>query len=367
MGKKQTPSSGSSSVKTQSFVKGLIKDYNDSYFPDNAWSHAVNTVNATSEGDLGTLSNEQSNLLCASICTPGGRIHGRIHLFDSNWVIFAANDFTQSSEIGLFNEKNCTYIPITRDTCLNFSTLYPITGKAKKNFDCSWQIYWADGKNPDRSMNIGDPQLWPAANQGCEYTGEWPGLPYEQDCSFIDPDCKTNPIPSDSGIGCEVCVNKLPLALDCDKIRLARLVKTPCVKVSKGIAGGTLPNGSYYVVLAYSINGQKVTDYFSPSNTQSLFAHNNLAGSLDITIEDIDQDFFDEFELVLVSNIAQNTIAKRVGYYNTRVGSITLDIFNLELPTVPLEFIPIRTPIYEKSEIISSVNDYLLRLSPTTR
>jgi hypothetical protein len=367
MGKKQTPSSGSSSVKTQSFVKGLIKDYNDSYFPDNAWSHAVNTVNATSEGDLGTLSNEQSNLLCASICTPGGKIHGRIHLFDSNWVVFAANDVTQSSEIGLFNEKNCTYIPITRDACLNFSTLYPITGKAKKNFDCSWQIYWADGRNPDRSMNIGDPQTWPAANQGCEYTGEWPGLPYEQECSFIDPDCKTNPIPSDSGIGCEVCVNKLPLALDCDKIRLARLVKTPCVKVSKGIAGGTLPNGSYYVVLAYSINGQKVTDYFSPSNTQSLFAHNNLAGSLDITIEDIDQDFFDEFELVLVSNIAQNTIAKRVGYYNTRVGSITLDIFNLELPTVPLEFIPIRTPIYEKSEIISSVNDYLLRLSPTTR
>jgi hypothetical protein len=30
------------------------------------WTHAVNVVNNTIEGDVGTLSNETSNILCAT-------------------------------------------------------------------------------------------------------------------------------------------------------------------------------------------------------------------------------------------------------------------------------------------------------------
>ena len=50
--------------QTKSFVKGLNKDSEPSYVTDGMWTHAVNAMNNTSEGDIGTLSNEISNFLC---------------------------------------------------------------------------------------------------------------------------------------------------------------------------------------------------------------------------------------------------------------------------------------------------------------
>ena len=37
---------------------------------------------------------------------------------------------------------------------INFKKKFLITGSAKENFDCTWQVYWDDGNNPSRSMNI---------------------------------------------------------------------------------------------------------------------------------------------------------------------------------------------------------------------
>ena len=40
------------------------------------------------------------------------------------------------------------------ETCLNFSKKHLITGASKENFDCTWQVYWDDGNNPSRTLNI---------------------------------------------------------------------------------------------------------------------------------------------------------------------------------------------------------------------
>ena len=45
-----------------SFVKGLNKDSDPSFVQDGMWTHARNAVNNTIEGDIGTLSNEISNI-----------------------------------------------------------------------------------------------------------------------------------------------------------------------------------------------------------------------------------------------------------------------------------------------------------------
>ena len=156
---------------TQSFVKGLNKDSDPSFIQEGMWTHALNAVNNTAEGDLGTLSNETSNFLCA---TAGNTmapnvankyIIGAIYLYSDKWVIFTAGHDAQGkpvmSEVGLLEEERCIYRPIAQAACLGFDKRYLISGVSKYNADCTWQVYFADGLNPDRFFNVGDPKLWP--------------------------------------------------------------------------------------------------------------------------------------------------------------------------------------------------------------
>jgi hypothetical protein len=368
------------STTTETFIKGLNKDSDATFIQEGMWAHARNAVNNTLEGDLGTLSNEASNALCAKVLnlapvqpTDIKKIIGAIHLFADKWVIFSSVNSRVNpkeslySEIGLFEEDSCNYRVIAEDKrCLNFSMYNLITGASRLQEDCSWGIYFADGNNPDRYLNIGDPKNWPKTNYlGNNYYEDnelWPTEQWEEKCfintSSIDSECY------ESGQGCLDCtqLNRL----DCDKIRLARIVQTPCLKVSVGQEGGSIPNGSYFVVAAYSIKQQRVTDWFSPSNIQPLWYEENSLGSLIIDVE-ADQINFDEFELCLVSIVNQQTTAVRLGFYNTSVNTIKIDIIDPRLSAIPISQLPIQNPVYETSEQILEVNNYLLRVAPTSK
>jgi hypothetical protein len=359
MAKKSSNSSDPSfqntgSAETGTFTKGLVRDYDENFDPESSWPYARNAVNNSLEGDVGLLGNEPSNYLCARTTFT---IIGRIHLFNQYWVIFSTNNpvSKSSSEVGLYDEDLCTYRVIVNDTCLDFSTYNLITGVTKENFDCSWSVYFADGKNPDRVLNIGNPDLWPNTPYigNNQYQGGllWPGVAWNQDCRLVN--------------GCTTCTDLN--TLNCDNIRINKLVSTPCIQLDTGQTGGNLYNGSYFAVIAYTINGQKYGDYTSPSNVQYIFNHNAIGGSLDLRITNLETVSFTEFELVIVSVIDQATVARKIGIYNT-TSSITINLDNIDdsLPSVPLEFIPIRTPLYETSDSMFETGNYLLRLGPRT-
>ena len=385
----------SSNVVTNSFVKGLNKDADPLFVQEGMWTHARNAVNNTSEGDLGTLSNAESNTLCAKVgesmtlipnpLTGEKNIHiiGTLYLYSSYWVVFSVgydqSDIKpQRSEIGLFDEDRCTYRPIVQDKCLNFSKLHLVTGATKLVDDCSWQVYWADGLNPDRYMNIGDPKLWPTpdyiwlgggANTMNYYSNGtvtdflWPGVPWEQDCN--------SPAPGPIGAPtCVICTNVNNLV--CDDIRLASLVETPCLTLSLSQQPGVIENGSYTVLAAYVLSSaqnatrQRVTNYFSNSYIQPIYNNPNERGSLEIQV-DADSTHFDEFELVVVRFIDQNLSAKRIGYYSTRVTNIIIDQIPETRETVPVESLLLQNPVFEKSDQIAEVNNYLLRVGPTSK
>lgn len=322
-----------SSVKSNLFVAGLQKDYDDSFTSPGMWSHARNASKVTASGSLQTLSNESSNKLC--VILPYTHI-GSIHLYEDKWAVFSTDN--TNSEIGLFDDSDCSYVPVVTDPCnnstpcLNFSTSYLIKGIAKQNHDCSYQVYFVDGLNPDRTVNINKPQ-------------------FLQDCTIVN--------------GCHICVDTCQI--DCNAILLASLVDSPCITLTKSRVGGSILNGSYFVVIAYTINDQRVTDYFPPSNVQSLFTHANAGGSLDIKFSGLDTEHFTEFELVIVRTVNQQTSAKRIGIYSTQTKEIFIDSINESLTTIPIEFIPIRTPVFEKSEAIYSTGDYAIRVAPTTK
>jgi len=334
MAKKRASSSATNQSKLQNtstgdirvFLKGMIKDTSHSFIQKEQWSHARNAINNSVDGDLVLLGNEPANLLCASAPYP---IIGAIHTQADKWVIFSTND--NKSEIGLFDDSQCTYTKIVNDDCLSFNRRHLITGAAKENFDCTWQVYWDDGNNPSRTMNIDD-------------------VPWKQ------------VVVSDPGEDCVIYEDTAEL--DCEKIRLAPLLNTPCVEISKSVSGGQLRNGSYQAFIAYTVNEQRVTDYIGISNVQSLFDHNGTSGSLSIKVSNLDTEF-DYYELVILSNNQENTVAKKIGLYSTEQFNIEIDYIDQALISVPLDVIPLRSPAYEKSEAMYVVNDYLIRQGPT--
>ena len=315
-----------SSVETNAFIKGMVKDPNASFVQKENWTHARNTVNNSVDGDVAVIGNEPSNIQCASVPYP---IIGAIHTYRDQWVIFATDDV--NSEIGLFDDSECKYTTLINAPCLNFNRKHLITGAAKENFDCTWQVYWDDGNNPSRTLNINK-------------------IPYIR---FIV-----------SAPGADCVEYADTTELDCEKIRLAPLLTTPCVKLTKASDGGQLRNGSYQAFIAYTVNGQRQTDYIGVSNVQSLFDHNDLAGSLHINVTNLDKEF-DYYELVILSNNTQNTVAKRIGLYSTEQSDITIDYIDQALVSVPLEVLPLRSPAYEKSDQMYTVNDWLIRSGPT--
>jgi hypothetical protein len=371
-------------TETNSFVKGLNKDSDSSFIQEGMWTHARNVVNNTIEGNLGTLSAEPANYLCATVGTTAGPgtpiIIGAIHLYSDKWVIFTGlyqtgQGFSSNSEIGLFEEDTCTYRVIVQDPCLNFNKFHLIYGAAREKEDCSWAVYWNDGFNPDRYLNVGDPQTWPSKDYiyigNNTYTNgtnqlQWPGVTWIQRCKDSTDTYEISPgvWPVGHPVDCIFCEDTAEL--DCDKLRLARLMSTPCVNVAPGKSGGSIRNGSYFAVIAYSIKGQKVTDWFSPSNVQPIWYEGDSQGSLEITIE-VDKANFEEFILAIVQTINQGTVAKQIGIYSTNTETIYLDQISESLVTIPIEQIPIQTPVFEKSDQIVEVNNYLLRVGPTSK
>lgn len=303
------------------FNKGMVKDYNDTFVGEGLWTHARNAVNNSHDGQIGVIGNEPSNLHCVTL--PYTMI-GCIHLTDDMWAVFTTNDV--DSEIGLFDESQCSYTKKVNAKCLNFKRSNLITGTSRRRYDCERLVYWSDGLNPDRFMDLDNPPF--------KYT------------ESISNGCVTRNYTTE---------------LDCEEIRLASLIKHPCIILEKGKASGTLPNGSYQVALAYTINKVKVTDYLGLSEVQSLFSHQNVSSSLEVKITSIDEDF-EEFELVILAQINGQTIARRVGYYSTKQGTIYLDALSNDFETVPISQIVVRTEPIEKSDAIYTVNNYMLRV-----
>ena len=317
----------SSSVITNSFIKGMNKDITQSMEPEQSWWNARNAANNSNDGDMGVIGNEPANLQCGVIPYT---IIGAIHRYGDEWVVFSTDNF--NSEIGRFDDSECKYTTLVNDSCLAFNKKHLITGAAKENFDCTWEVYWDDGNNPSRSLNIDD-------------------IPWKQYIS------------SAPGDPCIVYSDIEPRQLNCEKIRLAPLVDTPCLLLSRNVDGGMLKNGAYQVFIAYTENEQRVTDYIGISNIQTLFSHEGTSGSLDVAISNLDKDY-DYYEVALLVRNQGQTFAKRIGLYSTETQNVNIDFIDPALINIDLKLIPQRSPAYEKSQAMYVVNDWLLRQGP---
>ena len=351
---KEKQQQSTSSIGTRRFDKSLNENIRDYHIPENSWTHARNAINNSNKGDLGGIGNEPGNLYCAQAPYT---VIGVIHLVSNYWLVYSTDD--TNSEIGIFHEESCTYTTAVNDPCLGFKRTNLIIGTARPTSACTFNAYWDDALNVSRAASFTIDL--PGDN---DWTNPNSPLPWIQICT----DEKGNPVldPSDPlyagpPYGCITCVNTN--RLDCDAIRLARFISPPCFEVLKGVGSGTLLNGSYMVFIAYAIKGQKISDWYG-SNVQALFTHGNGGSSLDVNITSLDQDF-DEVLVTILSVTNQQAAARNAGIYNTRQQRLSFDTIDNSWPAVPVEQLPIMTPIVEKTDAMYAVNNLLLRVGPT--
>ena len=71
--------------------------------------------------------------------------------------------------------------------------------------------------------------------------------------------------------------------------------------------------------------------------------------------------------LVIIQIINQGAVAKRIGLYSTSTSVVHLDQIKDDLITIPVEQLPLRSPVYETSDQITEVNTYLLKIAPRSK
>lgn len=125
----------------------LNRDVHPSRQPQGSYRYALNTTVETREGNLMSLSNDVGNKFNSFV--PYSVI-GTCYLGGDRHLIFSTDN--ESSEIGLFDG---VYSAVLNLDCLNFSTAYPIDSIYRVREGCKDTIYFTDGLNPVRAIELG--------------------------------------------------------------------------------------------------------------------------------------------------------------------------------------------------------------------
>lgn len=286
---------------------GLVTDLNSSYIGKDQYSYARNAVRNSKEGDLGTIGNEPSPIFCFDAPY---KIVGHVDMPDDKIMIFSGDG--TSSEIGVGDTRRCTYTKLLNIPCLNFSEKFPVTGQSRKDFQRGVVVTFTDKNNPVRRIEL----------------------------------------------------NKVKKITSCEDLLLFKHISLPCISLNKGQVGN-VPNGSYSAAIAYVVDGQKFTDWYSITNRVQVNSDTN-SNSLEVKISDLDQEF-DQFQLVIVGNYIDPTtkgatkLAKIVGTFSTKIHSVSVtDFINTTYKEVQLSDLVIQKTTWQKAGIIASNANYLI-------
>ncbi|MDB4285890.1 hypothetical protein N9933_01150 [bacterium] len=134
--------------------KGLNKDHSLQDQPKETYSFALNTTAETQAGDIGFLSNEESNEICFVLPTSFVPI-GKIYIGKGQTAIFLTKDDNTEAIIGI-QDDSCNFT-IHVQTDLNFNRNSPIDATYRLRRGCERVIYFTDNLNKPRIYNFDQP------------------------------------------------------------------------------------------------------------------------------------------------------------------------------------------------------------------
>jgi hypothetical protein len=280
--------------------------------------------------------NEQGNKFCLKFPENYHLIGEHFIQEQNKHIFFLTNPATGGSEIGYMDNNDCIYHTYISGNCLNFSIEHPIHKSVHKITNCTTEVYWTDGYNPRRYIDLQNP-------------------PY------------TTVYVNDS-----VCDPETIATIDCNKIKVQPNFSIPQLSINSIVNGGDLKAGTYQFAIQYcSALGDAYTSYYSVTNPTPISNPQLTTANFDypvgrsiiIDISDIDlTGYFEYYNVAVIKTINGASAVELIGTYfidgrtnqitytgqaKTGISLSTADIFE-------------KYPYYEIAEDLTTVQDVLV-------
>ena len=347
-----TDNQGTSSVRQEFNLGrvGLDMDSSVNQIQKGKLSYALNAALENFDSNSVNYQNEPSNEACLDF-PEGYQLIGTHFIQEKNkHIFFLANPETGGSEIGYMENNDCIYrtlctpIPDTdltvcaNSTCLNFDINYPIHKAVHKITNCTTEVYWTDGLNPRRFINIDQ-------------------VPYI--AAYLNED------------NCNPQI-QLPPTLDCNKLKVQPNFSIPSLDIADIVVGGDIQAGTYQFAIQYcNASGDAYTSYYSITNPTSIanteittpdFQY-SVGKSIVININNIDiTGYFQYFNIAIIKTINGGTSVELMGTYNIQDKDRTITYTGQALTNIPLSLADVleKFPYYEIAQDLTNVQDVIV-------
>lgn len=315
---------------------GLNMDQTLNQIKPGTLTYALNAAVENFDSSSVNYQNEQGNELCLTF--PNEFVLIGTHLIQekNKHIFFITNPTTLECQIGYMDNNDCVYHTLIDAPCLNFNINHPIHKVVHKITNCTTEIYWTDGYNPRRYLDI-------------------------------------NSIPYTLQPGSLFCNPSYTNEVDCNQLKMQPNFSIPELNIVDVITGGgSLISGTYQFAIQYADPaGNPYTSYYSvtnPTPIADIFVTTinfNYPVGKSITIDIANLDItgqFQYFNLAVIKTINDITSVELIGTYFIDGPSleITYTGQNVTQQRLTISDIFEKFPYYDIAQDLTAVQDVLV-------
>ena len=162
---------------------GLNTDMDPKFLQPSNYTFALNSIQVSDE-DIGINNiTEPGNSLCYTL-PDSHQLIGSIPLNDDSVLLFSTNDI----ESKIFLQNDCEITELINADCLNFRSDYYINGFYRIINACERVVYFTDGYNNYRSINIDRIEDYGSPNVDCALLNHFYqyNVPYLEEVEIVE-------------------------------------------------------------------------------------------------------------------------------------------------------------------------------------
>jgi hypothetical protein len=335
MAEEKSKDQGNVRLNPGSAQAGLNLDSSVSQVGPGKVTYALNAAVENFDDNSVSYQNELGNELCLTF-PKGYKLIGEYYIPEKRkHIFFLANPKEGGSEIGFMDNNNCQYQTLVNSDCLNFSIKHPIPKVVHRITNCTTEIYWTDGFNPRRYLDIEN-------------------IPYKLVAGT--PSC--DPVYGDE--------------LDCNQLKIQPNFSVPKLEISRVDSVGDLIAGTYQFAIQYSdAGGNELTSYYSITNPtpiadefKTTVNFNYPVGkSIIVDVSNLDlTGQFQYFNLAVIKTINNVSSVELVGTYNIEQSTKQITYTGSDKTPIQLSISDIfeKFPYYDIAQDITAVQDIIV-------
>ena len=322
MAAEETTNKGSNiNVNYNAAQTGMDMDKTLGQIPKGKLTYALNANIENFDSNSVNYQNEEGNELCLQFPS-GYQLIGKHYIQEkAKHIFFLVNPTTDASEIGYMVNNDCVYHSLLNNVCLNFDVQHPVQKVVHRITNCTTELYWADGINPRRFLDIEN-------------------------------------IPTSGDI--------------CNNLKVQPNFNIPQLDVTEVVTGGELTAGTYQFAIQYcDAQGFGYTSYYSVTNPTPIAnpdittAEYNypVNKSIRLTISNLEVGgYYEYYNLAVIKTVNAITSVELVGTYliNSVTDTVTYTGQNQTQIRLSINDIFERFPYYDIAEDVTSVQDVIV-------